>query len=264
MARRAALSKYALESVDRMATVLEALEAASEQSLEQVARATGLNESTALRYLLSLSKHGYVDRADDTGLFRLGMGLYRLGAQAIEGRNILSVADPVLADLQSRFGESVNLACYQQDRVVLIRVIGRADAMRKEGKAGETDPWHATSLGKAILAALPEDEAQRILRSLTLQRFTPNTKTAPDDIARELATTCQLGYSVDDEEVVEGLRCVGVAVRDHSGRVQYGLSLSGAKSRMPYSRIQEIGAALIAAAADLSVRLGAPPSTVPR
>ena len=263
MARRAELSKYALESIDRMATVLHTLEAAPEQSLEQVARATGLNESTALRYLLSLTKHGFVDRNDDSGLFRLGLGLFRLGARAIESRDILGVADPVMTDLQTRFGESVNLAIFQQDRVVLIRTLGRPDSMRKEGKAGEIDPWHATSLGKAILAALPADDAMAILTATPLHRYTPNTRTVIDDLEGELRSTRQHGYSVDDEEVVEGLRCVGVAVRDHSGRVQYGLSVSGPKSRMSLSRIQEIGAVLIQSASDLSNRLGASARTKP-
>ncbi len=258
MARRAELAKYALESVDRMAAVLLALEIAPEQSLDQVARQTGLNESTALRYLLSLSKHGLVDRNDDTGLFRLGLGLFRLGTLAIESRDIFAAADPVMDGLQKKFGESVNLAIHQQNQVVLIRVLGRPDSMRKEGKAGETDPWHATSLGKAILAALPEDEASDLLHDVRLHRYTPNTKVTRDDLDRDLQGVRQQGYSVDDEEVVEGLRCVGVAVRDHHGRVQYGLSLSGPKSRMPYSRIQEIGATLKQSAADLSSRLGGP------
>ena len=257
MARRAELAKYALESVDRMAAVLLALEAGREQSLEQVARATGLNESTALRYLLSLSKHGLVDRDGDSGVFRLGLGLFRLGARAMDSRDIFAIADPVMAALQAQFGESINLAMRQQDKLVLIRVLGRPDSMRKEGKVGETDPWHATSLGKAILAAMPDEERHEIQAGLVLHRYTPGTKTGLADLDRDLTSIRQQGYSVDDEEVVEGLRCVGVAVLDHKGQAHYGLSLSGPKSRMSYSRIQEIGGALIGYGAELSRKLGA-------
>ena len=123
-------------------------------------------------------------------------------------------------------------------------------------RAGETDPWHATSLGKAVLAAVPEAKMREILGGLTLQRYTPNTKTEMADLERELNSTRLNGYSVDDEELVEGLRCVGVAVRGHKGRVDYALRLSGPKSRMTYSRIQEIGAVLVDAAAELSAKLG--------
>ena len=263
MARRADLSKYALESVDRMAAVIHALATGPEQTLEQVARAAGLNESTALRYLLSLTRHGFVDRDDTTGRFRLGLGLFRLGTLAMDSRDIFSEADPVMTALQAQFGETINLAVHQHDKVVLIRVLGRTDSMRKEAGVGETDPWHATALGKAILAALPADRAQGILSSHPLQRHTPNTRTDIADLDRDLDATRQRGYSVDDEEVVEGLRCVGVAVLGRHGRVEYGLSVSGPKSRMAYPRIQDIGAVLIQAAAALSVRLGAKGAAVP-
>lgn len=257
MVRRADLARYNLESVDRMAAVLSSLQERSESSLDQVARHAGLNDSTALRYLLSLSKHGFVDRDGDSGLFRLGLGLFRLGTLAIENRDVVAVAGPVMEKLQARFGEMVNLATCQQNKVMLIRVIEGAHSLRKGGRAGETDPWHATSLGKAILAALPLSECRDILQRVTFDRFTPNTKVDLAGLERELESCRQHGYSVDDEEVIEGLRCVGVAVRDHNGQVQHGLSVSGPKSRMTYSRIQEIGAALIQSAADLSGRLGA-------
>lgn len=257
MSRRAEPAKYALESVDRMAAVLFALEAAPELSLEQVARATGLNESSALRYLLSLSQHGLVERHDRTGLFRLGLGLLRLGTHAVENRDVFTLAEPIMLDLQRRFGESINLAMRQRDHVVLVRVRNRPDSMRKEGKAGETDPWHATSLGKAILAAMPQDEAEAIITNLPLPRYTPNTRITPEALRDELTVARRLGYAVDDEESVEGLRCIGVAVRDHGGQVHYGLSISGAKSRMDRTRMEAIGTALKEAAEDLSVRLGA-------
>lgn len=257
MVRRAQLLDYSLDSIDRMSATLLALEAAPDQPLERVARLTGLNESTALRYLLSLTKHGFVERDEETGAFRLGLELFRLGTLAMERRNILSVAAPVMTALRDRFGESVNLAANQHDKVVLIQVLGRPDSMRKEGRAGETDPWHATSLGKAILATLPDEKVHLILSGMTLDRFTPNTKTDLAEVARDLMVIRQNGYSVDDEEVVEGLRCVGVAVRGHNDRVEYALSLSGPKSRMSYTRIQEIGAVLIEAAHELSAKLGA-------
>lgn len=256
VARRAELSRYALESVDRMVSVIDALAAAREQSLEQVARSAGLNESTALRYLLSLTKHGFVDRNEQTGLFRLGLALFRLGTLAVDSRDVLLEAGQIMTDLQQRFGESINLAAHQRDKIVLIKVLGRPDAMRKEGGTGDVDPWHATALGKAVLAALPPEIARDTLAHATLHRYTPNTRTDLVQLERDLTETRIRGYSIDDEEAVEGLRCVGVAVNGRNGEAEYALSVSGPKSRMSQARIEEIGAVLIEAAADLSERLG--------
>lgn len=256
MVRRAEQAKYSLESIDRMISVLNALETAHDQSLEQVARNAGLSESTALRYLMSLAKHDFVERNQLTGTFRLGLRLFRLGTLAVDRRDVVNIARPAMEFMLKTFGESVNLATRQQGTIVLISVLDSPNPVRKGSRVGETDVWHATSLGKAMLGAMPAGEAEEILRSVTLTPFTPNTMTSIDAVLRDLQAVRQRGYSIDDEEAVEGLRCVGAAIRDHDGNATYAMSVSGPKSRMSYSRIQEIGHALSERAAQLSNALG--------
>lgn len=255
MVRRAEQAKYSLESIDRMIAVLDALERADDQSLEQVARVTGLSEATALRYLMSLAKHDFVERNFRTGAFRLGLRLFRLGTLAIERRDIVGIAHPAMEELLETFGESVNLATRQSGSIVLISVLDSPNPVRKGSRVGEIDVWHATSLGKALLGAMPEAEAAEILAGIPLNRFTPNTLTTLNALQRDLVAVRSRGYSIDDEEAVEGLRCVGAAIRDHDGLATYGLSVSGPKSRMSYARIQEIGQALAQHAAQLSTQL---------
>lgn len=258
MVRRAAQQNYSLESIDRMASILTALEQAPEQSLDQIARASGLNESTALRYLLSLSKHELVERNESSGRFRLGLSLFRLGTRSISYRDIVTLSLPAMERLLAQFGESVNLATRQQGQVVLLKVLEGATSSRKGAKAGETDAWHATSLGKAMLAAMPPFEVVDLVGAEPLTGFTPTTILRHDDLLRDLQRTEARGYSIDDEESVEGLRCVGAAIRDHDGVVRYAISVSGPKSRMPYQRTEEIGAVVMQAAGDVSKALGAP------
>jgi IclR family acetate operon transcriptional repressor len=257
LVRRAEEAKYSLESIDRMVAVLSALEAANDQPLERAARAAGLNESTALRYLMSLTKHGFVERNEVTGNFRLGLRLFRLGMLAVDRRDVVNIARPVMAELLEGFQESVNLATRQQNTVVLLSVIDSPNPLRKGARAGETDSWHATSLGKALLAAMNVDEAQSLLGERPLVGFTPNTMTTVPQLLRDLEAVRARGYAIDDEESVEGLRCIGAAIHDHDGTPCYALSVSGPKSRMSYSRIQEIGSALTRSAAEVSRRLGA-------
>ncbi len=256
MVRRAEQSKYSLESIDRMIAVLNALESAHDQSLEQVARGSGLSESTALRYLMSLAKHDFVERNERTGSFRLGLRLFRLGKLAVERRDIVNIARPTMEQLLKSFGESVNLATRQQGNIVLIGVLDSPNPVRKGARAGETDVWHATSLGKALLAAMPPAEAELLLANVALNSCTPNTMTTREALLRDLQAIRASGYSIDDEEAVEGLRCVGAAIRDHDGNPLYALSISGPKSRMSYARMQEIGHALVESAAALSQQLG--------
>jgi len=256
--RRADTANYSLESIDRMALILGTLEEAAERSLDQVARASGLNESTALRYLLSLAKHGLVERDAVSGRFRLGLTLFRLGTRSIEYRDVIPLAVPVMERLLAQFGESVNLATRQQDKVMLLKVLENATPTRKGAKAGEADVWHGSSLGKALLAAMPPDEATGLLGPFPMPVFTPNTIVTLEDLTREFERTRERGYAIDDEESVEGLRCVGVAIRDHAGVSRYAMSVSGPKSRMTYQRTEEIGAALIAGSRTIAKGLGAP------
>jgi DNA-binding IclR family transcriptional regulator len=256
LVRRAEQSKYNLESIDRMMAVISALEGAQDQPLEQVARTAGLSDATALRYLLSLSKHDFVERDPRTGTFRLGLRLFRLGALAIDGRDIVGIARPAMEQLLRTFGESVNLGARQASSVVLISVLDSPNPVRKGSRVGETDVWHATSLGKALLGAMTDDEAADVLAASALNYFTPNTITTVDGLQREMQAIRSRGYSIDDEEAVEGLRCVGAAILDHDGVASYALSVSGPKSRMTYSRIQEIGEALAKCAAELSAQMG--------
>jgi DNA-binding IclR family transcriptional regulator len=254
--RRAEQAKYSLESIDRMIAVLNALEGAHDQSLDQVARSSGLSESTALRYLMSLAKHDFVERNARTGSFRLGLRLFRLGTLAVDRRDVVTLARPAMESLLKTFGESVNLATRQAGNIVLISVLDSPNPVRKGSRVGETDVWHATSLGKALLAAMPLAEAEAILAGVALTGFTPNTMTTIPAILRDVEAIGKRGYSIDDEEAVEGLRCVGAAIRDHDGNATYALSVSGPKSRMSYSRIQDIGHALAEHAAALSRHLG--------
>lgn len=257
MARRAEQQNYSLESIDRMASIVQALERQPEQSLEQVARAAGLNESTALRYLLSLCKYELVERNDRTGRFRLGLGLFRLGMRSLEFRDIVNLSLPVMERLLAQFGESTNLATRQQNQVVLLKVLESPVPTRKGAKAGERDVWHASSLGKALLAAMPPQEVAEVLGEAPYPYLTPNSIVAAEDMERELERTRARGYAIDDEESVEGLRCVGCWIRDHDGVARYGLSVSGPKSRMPYQRLEEIGTAVAEAAAAIARGLGA-------
>lgn len=254
--RRAETSNYQLESVQRTVAVLQALELAPEQSLEQVARHASLNESTALRYLLSLERYELVERNAETGRFRLGLSLFRLGTKSIAHRDVVTASLSVMERLLAQYGESVNLAIRQQGKVVLLRALDSPTPTRKGALPGDTDPWHATALGKAILANLSADDVRDILREQPLRSYTPNTFSTEAELLRDLERTRARGFAMDDEESVEGLRCVAVAIRDHDKVPRYALSVSGPKSRMPYQRLEEIGAVMIEGAREITRALG--------
>jgi IclR family acetate operon transcriptional repressor len=121
---------------------------------------------------------------------------------------------------------------------------------------GDRAPLHCTALGKAILANLPPAEMERRLRRRTLKAYTPATLTDPHELRRELARTAARGYSVDNMEHEEDVRCVGAPIRDREGRAFASISVSGPAHRLKPGRDREIARQVIAAAEEISRLLG--------
>jgi DNA-binding IclR family transcriptional regulator len=123
-------------------------------------------------------------------------------------------------------------------------------------QAGSRDRLHSTSLGKAILATMPSEEARGLLEAYDRRPATRRTIVDIDALMAELRATRERGYSIDDEENEVGARCVGVAVTDVSGRPQAAISVSGPAARVFDSTIDAIGERLKDAAEEVAMLMG--------
>ncbi len=247
---------YHLVSVARAVQVLSSLDTDNGASLSRVARETGLSEATALRYLASLTHGDLVERDEETGVYRLGFGLYRLGLRALAQRDIHRVALPYMRELRDEFEETVNLAARQGRQIVILEVLDSPRSLRKGVGAGAVDTWHSTSVGKAILSRLTADELSTVLAREPLDKLTPKTITSRAKLAGALEEVRRVGYAVDDEESDEGLRCAGAPILDHRGHASYAISVSGPTSRMTDRRLVVVGKAVAQVAARISKELG--------
>jgi IclR family acetate operon transcriptional repressor len=113
-------------------------------------------------------------------------------------------------------------------------------------------------VGKAILAFLEKADVDAIIRQRGLRRFTAHTITTRTDILTEVQGIRERGFSIDDCEHEDGVRCVGAPIRDHNGRVVASLSISAPTQRMPDGRIPELGKRVIVVANEISRLLGCP------
>jgi IclR family transcriptional regulator, acetate operon repressor len=251
--------KYSIAAVNRAVTVIDAVGRQNGQSLSEIARAAGLDESTALRYLSSLCEHGFVFRDERNASYHLGLRLYQLGQQAIGLRDVRKVALPYMERLLERFEETVNLAHGRGDSIVIIDVLESRRSIRRGATVGEADLWHASALGKAILAAAGVEDARHILDGVDRPRFTRRTLVRIDELLANLAEVRARGYAIDDEEYEDGLRCVAAAINDRRGRPVYAISISGVAARMPSGVAREMGQAVVEAANAISEELGYDP-----
>jgi DNA-binding IclR family transcriptional regulator len=247
-----------MTAIDRAVAVLETFRDGRHMSQAEIARAAGLSEATVFRYLTTLTHHGLVERDSISGRYSLGLRLFQLGEHAL-GADSRQAALPYMRDLCSDYGETVNLAVRNSDNLVLIEGLESSRSVRRGANIGDIDPWHASGLGKAIMAVLPEPEARELSGGSRFPKLTPHTHTDWASLRLDLLQTRARGYSIDDEEGELGLRCVGAAIFDRNGRPRYALSVSGPANRVDQEAIDRIGPAVAAAAVEISVRLGYTP-----
>lgn len=256
MKQRALRRRYSINAVNRAVAVIDAVARQNGQTLSEVARAAALDETTALRYLSSLCDHGFVFRDERNASYHLGLRLYQLGQKAIGLRDVRKVALPYMERLLERFEETVNLAHARGDSIIIIDVLESRRSIRRGATVGEVDLWHASALGKSILAAMDVKDAQHILDAVERPRFTRRTLVGIDELLADLMEVRALGYAIDDEEYEEGLRCVAAAINDKRGRPAYAISMSGVAARMASNVTEEMGRAVLEAADAISEELG--------
>ena len=241
--------------VAKVLRILEALhDSPSGLQLKEVAKTTGVNKSTAYRFLAHLESAGYLYR-DDEGLYVIGPKLARLGTGLNYDVMLRKISRPVLQQLWENAGETVNLGILDGHQVLYVDVIQSSHTFRLASEVGSRRPLHCTSLGKAMAAYLPANELQDLLKSIKLERQTSKTIVQKTKFEKELGKIRQRGYAVDDEEAVMGARCVAAPIADGGGKVVAGLSVSGPVTRITANRIAPLAALLKEAAASISVRL---------
>lgn len=244
----------AIQVIDRIMKLLDALAARSDPvSLKDLANTTGLHPSTAHRILNDMVVGRFVDRADAPGSYRLGMRLLELGNLVKARLSVREAALEPMRELHRRTGQTVNLSVRQGDEIVYIdRSYSERSGMQVVRAIGGRAALHLTSSGKLFLA---HDEARLVRAYATRTGLAGNTKNSLTDLAkleRDLSLVRSRGYARDNEELEIGVRCIAAGIRDDSGRVVAGLSVSAPAERMRDDWIDD----LLATAATISSGLG--------
>ncbi|MDB5460816.1 MAG: Transcriptional regulator, IclR family [Caulobacteraceae bacterium] len=217
-------------------------------SLLDVGAATDLPKSSAHRYLQVLEAEGFVERDPRSSRYRLGIGLMALQTGFID--RLIQRTRPFLAKVRDRYDETVNLGMLVGHQIVYLDILESARTMRLAARKGDTELIHATALGKAIAATLPDQEVVSLLRRTGMPKLTDRTMTTPEEFLHELERVRACGYAIDDCENEPEGRCVAVFVPGL--RTPTAVSLSGVASRFPIERTQEVADSLRVAAMEIS------------
>jgi DNA-binding IclR family transcriptional regulator len=239
--------------------VLEALASAEALSMIEVQRRAGLNKTMTFRILRTLVETGYVVHDPETRRYALGLRLLEFGSAVTNRLDIVSLSQPLIAELWEAFDETVNLGVLTDQRIAYVAMIESRQGLRMSARPGSRDPLHSTSLGKAMLAFLPDARRDRLIAaSLPLARLTPKTIVDHCALLAELDVTRARGYAIDDEENETGAICVGAPILNGEGEAIAGLSISGPVSRINQGTVELFAARLVSACGVISRRMGQP------
>ncbi|WP_186394783.1 IclR family transcriptional regulator [Stappia sp. TSB10GB4] len=199
------------------------------QSIAEVANASGLDRATARRCLLTLTRQGYAEW--DGKFFTLTPRVLRLGTACLAAMPLPQLVQPVLDALSDEIGESSSVSILDGDEIVYIARAAQQKVMSIALMPGSRLPAHCTSMGRVLLAALPEEEARRRLGPGPLPARTPLTLTDPEAVMRRLAQVRADGHALNDQEIEIGLRSIAVPVLSARGKVVAALNVGVSAAR---------------------------------
>jgi IclR family pca regulon transcriptional regulator len=246
-----------VQSLARGLAVIRAFDAQHpELSLSDVARRTGLTRAASRRFLLTLESLGYV-RSDGRD-FALTPRVLELGFSYLSSLSLPEVVQPHLERLSREVDESVSAAVLDGADIVYVARVPTRRIMSVRITIGTRFPAYATSLGRVLLAGLPDAEADAVLRAAPLDVLTSRTVADPIALESELDRVRAQGWSLVDGELEQGLRSVAAPVHDRAGRVIAAINVSSSATRDTVEHLIEryVPAVLTTAAAiDSELRL---------
>ena len=222
---------------------------------KQVASLSRLPVSTVHRFLANLVTAGFLNR-DGEGTHSLGIACFSIGQAALGQFDIRRLSLPYLRELNQQTQETIYLTVRHGLSATYVEKLDSPEPLRIHSRIGAAVPLYCTAVGKVMLAYMPEDEQQRILPDLNLQRQTSNSVGNLQELKTELYRVRKNGYACDLEENERHIRCVAAPIWDHTGSVQSSLSITAPTVRMPVARLRQLAPMIQRAGLQVSAELG--------
>lgn len=246
-----------VRSVAKALMIIDMLSYAPEgMPLGEIARKIGAPKSTIHGLLSTLCEYGFVEQSSIDGCYKLGVHLFELGMAVADNWDVRKIAAPYIERLLGEMQETIHLVILDNGEVLYIDKRESNQSLRIVSKIGARLPAHCTGVGKVLLAYMPPAEVKTIIERKGLSKYTRNTITDPYLLEKELQKIRHQGYAIDNEEIMDGLRCVAAPIRDHKGDVCAAISISGPAVRLDEDRLPVAIDRVTKTADEISAALG--------
>lgn len=245
-----------VQSIDRAVAILECFnEEKKELKLSEISEKLGLNKSTVHGIITTLKYHGFILQNEETQKYKLGIRFIEFGDLVINSLSIRNAALSVIDEVCDKIEETVHVGMLDGADVVWIEKKECTKSIKTSTKIGARLPAYTTADGKMILCYIDKEKVKNYLPK-KIPQYTKNTITNKLEFFKKLEEIKENGYNIDNEEFVEGIKCVAAPIFDHEGKVRFSLSTTGPAFRMTDERIKDLVIIIKEAANEISRRIG--------
>lgn len=224
---------YVIQSVTNALNLLEEFKAdRDELGVTELSNRLKLHKNNIFRLLATLESRGYIEQNKATENYRLGVKILELGQSYIKQLGLVRQAKSFLKEIAEECNEMAYIGMIRQNSVVYLDVEEANQTVKVANRVGWRLPIHCTAIGKAQIANSSAEELEKLGILNNMQKFTSNTIVDRSAFMKHLKEIARQGYAVDNEEYNLGVKCVGAPVRDYTGRIVGGISVSGPSFRM--------------------------------
>lgn len=223
-------SPRTVQAVQISLDIIGALKQRRGAGVTELANELKYSKGTIHSHLATLIENEYVVKEERQ--YRLSLQFLELGQLVKDRIDAYDAISDELDDLVDECNELAQFATYEHGRIVYLYKASGENAVQTASTIGKREYMHCTALGKAILSQLPEEQVDGIIEQHGLPKFTEQTITSKPTLKMDLESIRERGYAFDEEEKIEGLRCVSTPIKANEGEVLGAISVSGPSSRM--------------------------------
>jgi DNA-binding IclR family transcriptional regulator len=246
---------YIVPAVDRAARLLSLLRTETQMTISEITEATGWHKSSVHKLVVTLNHHGLLDHDESTRKYSLGAVLAEYGRIAMKGLDIRHAARSFLKELVNYSNETTALSILRGTKIVIVDVEEPQIQVRVSLSIGMSAPATATSNGKVMLAWLPEERINEIMRAEGLASTTKNSITQAVVYRKDLAAIRERGYATDFEEYQEGVSAVSAPIKNSRGEPTGAICVAVPSFRMTRDKARTYGRKCAEVTAQLSAIL---------
>jgi len=256
--KKSPLQTPSIQSLDRGLVILEAVAKSSDPvPLRHITEILQIDRSSAFRLANTLRRRGFLANPNGRKEYILGPSIWRLSRSHEWSEMLITFSHDHLEKLAAKTGETTHLAVRDGRQAFFVdHFAATRQLLMVSGQVGEFAPLYCTAHGKALLADFGPDEIKATFGPGPYERFTDTTITTLKHLAKECARIKVTGFAVDQEEYVEGVRCLAAPVRDRDGTVIASVGISAPIARFPQERDAVAGRQVSEVAREISAIIG--------